>query len=94
MNELKQITATNNNWNLWYDTESKYIWSIAIPEAKNDGCSDTTYGSIKHLISIIYNYGVYKQSDFTAYGWNLILDYLKETRYTVADLMPSYKGGC
>ncbi len=82
---MKQITNNQDtNWNL-YENENGFLYSIAIKE----GCTSTTYGNIKHLISIIYKYNAYKISDFTEYGLSLIDQYLKDRRYTRKDLFQS-----
>ena len=50
-----------SNWDLFAD-ENGHIWSIAIV----DGCGDTTFGNIDHLISVMYKYNA--RYNFTPQG--------------------------
>ena len=80
---MKQITKNQDtNWNIFQD-ENGIFRSIAIKA----GCNDSHFCSnIKHIIALIYNYKAFQKSDFTEYGYSLILEYLNKTGYTENDL--------
>lgn len=81
---LNQVTKGNSPWHL-YENENGYLYSVAVKE----GYGNSSYGNFVHLISIMYKYGGYKKEDFTEYGWQLIVDYLKTYNFKESDLFKS-----
>ena len=77
-----RITKTQNNHDI-YLNNSGYFESIA----NNPQCQNTVFCSkINYIISLIYNYSIYKLEDFTEYGIKLIDKYLQERKYSRNDL--------
>ena len=59
-----------------------YLYSVAT----NPQCQSSTYGTLKHLVSIIYKYGGIARNQFTPAGMECLRDYLTPMGYTLSDL--------
>lgn len=79
---MQQVTCeTDTNWNIYCDSR-RVMYAVAV----RDGCKDSYFGDIKHIIGLIYDYNSFKESDFTIYGMSLIDGYLEKHGYKHSDL--------
>ena len=74
-----ELTKREGNWVLV--VENDFIKSIAIVE----GCNDTQFGTLQHLVSLIYK-GYYKKDRFTDQGLKAIESYLIKRKYKLEDI--------
>lgn len=77
---MKMVVCEHGNWDI-YDTGTCFA---AI--AKVDGCEDSYFGDINHVIKLIFKYKSYSIDEFTPYGLRLLYKTLKRRGYHLRDL--------
>ena len=74
-----ELTKREGNWVL--TLKNNIIESIAIEE----GCKDSQFGTLQHLIGLIFK-GYYKKDRFTADGLQIIENHINKSGYTLEEL--------
>jgi hypothetical protein len=86
--DCKLVVHDGANWDI---CEVNGGWFMAIPTEFGvaSGCKSSSFGDIKHVKGLIYNYAAFRPEDFTAYGLRLLHHELRRCGYTLKQLFTS-----